>query len=218
LTLPPAGSVARDEALLVQSLCTLAEGCDRARFGNTTAAERLLRRARGFARDDPEVAAPVESNLASVCNRAGRFAEAEEHAREAVLLARKPHAYANWATAVAYQDDLDRALEIAEEGRSYHPDSLVLESTFKSLAATATGREAVPQPARGMRYHRAEQRAAAALSGKGVLFGGQWDFVSFRGKLTNPVMDPSSQDLGTAMRRANIATVHISTTNIEETG
>lgn len=163
-----------DEALLVETLTTLAVGCDR--MQRHAAAEALLQAALGFAHDD-ELAAEVHSNLASACNKNGHFGEAVAHGQAAALRARSAKGFANWAVATAYLDDVDGAAEICQRGLAEHPESAVLKSVETTLARHMTGRVATAPAARGKRYHAPAQTQRGLLEAQGEHFMNETDIV-----------------------------------------
>jgi tetratricopeptide (TPR) repeat protein len=205
---------ARDEHLLVEAVTTLAEASDTMHRHDHAAS--LLRSAFRFAHDD-RTKSNVHANLATSLNKAGEFKQAEEHAKEAVLLSRSPRGFANWSVAVAYQDDYDTAGRILEDGLAEHPDNVVLQRVHKGLARAMCGKETVRPEARGARYHTTEQTRRGSLSQPGIMFDNQFDLVRFEGRLVPFKLDPTTNSLGSIMRRAgNMHNTGITSTSLVE--
>jgi tetratricopeptide (TPR) repeat protein len=189
---------AYDERVALEAATTLAEAAQRA--ARYDVAERLLRDGLRLAHDEPTEGI-ARANYASALNGCGRYAEAEAEARESVLLCRRPTAFANWAVAVAYQDDWERAAEIIEDGLAEHPDSEALQAASASISKAMVGRTSLPEHARGRRVHSPTMMREGVDTGDGKFWG---HFAADRregGRVVKANMSTSEAGLGQWNRR-----------------
>jgi Tfp pilus assembly protein PilF len=194
---PNQGS-APDERLVLEAVTVMAEAAQRE--ARHDLAERLLRDGLRLAHDE-ETEGFARANYSCALTGCGRYGEAEAEAREAVLLSRRPQAYASWSVAVAYQDDMDRAAEILEEGLQAHPGDATLEAASANLSRAMTGKLATPEHARGLRSHGVQAERSALPLAIGKYYHNPTDAQRIGGRLVHSTLDPTSAGLGQQVRR-----------------
>lgn len=207
-------ATASDEKALLRLMTTFAEGSMKIRRYDDAA--MLLSNLLLFAHDD-DVRAELHGNVATALNHDGQFKRAEFHGREAALLRASPRGYANWATAVAYQDDFERAEKIlcdaVESVGHSHP---VLQSAQNSIRAAASTGKRRDDVALNRRSHLPSQQWRGLNQGPGRMFDNEFDTVVFQNKLYVSKMNPTSNELGSVFRRVGDLGGHISSTKSME--
>lgn len=215
----PHSTTAPDEKNIIRFLTTCAEGSAIAKQYDV--AYSILSSALKFSHDD-DTDSIIHCNASSAALLDGRFKEAEFHGRQSALLEPQPRhsgkekgrGYALWASAVAYQDDFERAGRIVEDGLSVHSASEDLQSLHQSLSSLSS--RSVPPSLRGVKAHTNGQQKRALLHGSGKSFDNEFDWIVFKNKLYPNKMDPSSNEMGSVFRRVGDLGGHISTSRSSE--
>jgi hypothetical protein len=203
---------APDERRLIRLLTTFAQGS--ISKGKAGDAASLLTQALMFAHDD-DVRGTLHSNIASAMNLQAQFSEAAFHGQEAALL-QKPKGFANWATAVAYMDDFERAQEILYDGLALHPGDPSIVAAQQAVKAVAARGPAVPRAMRGRTMRLPVQQAEQLVVGSGRSFMNEFDFIVFNKKHYAAKMNPTTNEMGSVFRRVGDLGGHVSTSMSEE--
>ena len=203
---------APDELALVRMLASFAEGG--ARSGNYEAAEKPLQSALMFSNCRGSRSA-LHSNLASAQNHQGRFLEAEENARESLMLKPSRKAYSNLTVALAYQERSDEAISSVDDALALFPEDAALSQLRASVVSHVVGRPTKSVSRDCSLYHTIKGRqqvpgqlSRGLLKGAGVLFGHEYDAVrSTAHNRSKPTtvhfqLNPTSRGLGSVMRRS----------------
>jgi hypothetical protein len=193
---------AHDERCLITMLTTFAEGAvKKKRFGD---AANMLSSMLLFSHDD-DTRAAVHANVATAHNLNGSHKEAEFHGREAALLRASPRGFINWATAVAYQDDWERASAILEDALVECPgDSMILhaQAQVAALRASLPSKDGtVPLELRGRRAHVPALQQKGLEEGEGRSFQNAFDIAVFKHQQITSKLDPTNFELGSVFRR-----------------
>jgi len=211
---------APDEVLATKLLTTLAEGCHKAKQGQSNAAAtRLLESALKFCNDDPKLSCSTHANLSSAYSAGGDFDKAQLHAREAVLRDRSnPRAFAAWTVATALQDNLDEALQISSDALEEHPESPVLQQVHEQVCRASTGRVTTPEDKRQKRYVLQSQADEGLRRSAGRVFDHSfetaWDVTGT--KRVDMKLDPRYAGLHADIRRVGFLSGHIHHTSRED--
>jgi tetratricopeptide (TPR) repeat protein len=203
---------APDEMALVRMLTTFAEGG--AQMGNFEAAEKPLQSALMFS-NCRDSRSSLHGNLASSYNLQGRFEEAEENARESLMLKPSKRAFSNLSVALAYQERSDEALAAADDALSVYPEDLSLAQLRGDIKAHVVNRPARSVDPNCSVYHtiKGRQQVPGQLTrglrdSDGVMFGHEFDAVKSsvhkKGDVTNVhfQLNPTSKGLGMVVRRS----------------
>jgi hypothetical protein len=205
-----------DEKCLISLVTTFAEGAvKKKKFGD---AANMLANLLLFSHDD-DVRAAVHANVATAQNLNGLYKEAEFHGREAALLRSSPRGYANWATAVAYQDDFERATSIISDALVECPNDDTVRRAHEqitALQASLPNRRSVPLELRGKRAYSPAQQQRGLEQGEGRNFQNMTDVSVFRHKQLNSKLNPKEFELGSVFRRVGDLGGHISSTKSME--
>ena len=203
---------APDERRLIRMLTTFAQGS--MLKGKPADAASLMSQALMFTHDD-DVRGTVHANVASAYIGNGQYEDAAFHGQEAALM-KKSKGFANWATAVAYMDDFERAEAILEDALTVHKDDPQLIATQSAVRDLASRSPAVPPQLRGKTMRSPVQQHQQLVQGKGRSFMNEFDFVEFNKKMYAPKLNPSTNDLGSDFRRVGDLGGHVSTSRSEE--
>lgn len=210
------GETAEDERCLISMVTTFAEGAiKKKRFSD---AASMLENMLLFSHDD-DVRAAVHANVATAHNLNGTYKEAEFHGREAALLRANPRGYVNWATAVAYQDDFERASSIIDDALAEHPSDDAVLSTqhqINELRRSLPNGSTVPLEFRGKRAHSPAQQSRGLVEGQGRSFQNAFDVAVFKHQQIDAKLDPQNFELGSVFRRVGNLGGHFSSTKSTE--
>ncbi|EPY22997.1 hypothetical protein STCU_02565 [Strigomonas culicis] len=216
----PPLDTAKDERKLIQLLTSFAEGC--VRKENHADAFSLLSSSLAFAHDD-ETRSIVHANVAASAILDGQFKEGEYHGRESALLATAAQkttsgsrGYALWATAVAYQDDFERAERIIDDALEIYTGDQQLLQAKEQIKTAMTANKHMSPSLRGSRMPLKSQQARGLYQGSGRLFDNEFDWAVFKNKLYPSKMDPRTNEMGSVFRRVGDLGGHISTSRSTE--
>ncbi|CUG86338.1 membrane-associated protein, putative [Bodo saltans] len=205
-----------DEKCLISLVTTFAEGAvKKKKYGD---AANMLANLLLFAHDD-DVRAAVHANVATAQNLNGLYKEAEFHGREAALLRSSPRGYANWATAVAYQDDYERATSILSDALVECPNDDLVRRTHEQISevrASLPNGSSVPLELRGKRAYSPAQQMRGLAEGEGRNFMNHTDIVISHHKQLHSKLNPRDFELGSVFRRVGDLGGHISSTKSME--
>ncbi|ORC88013.1 uncharacterized protein TM35_000192570 [Trypanosoma theileri] len=218
----PPECTAADEKKLIQLFTTVSEGCISS--GHYDEATSMLAGALMFCHD-ADTEAVAHANLAVGFLLNGEFKEAEFNGREAALLQPKPklnssggaRGYAAWATAVAYQDDFEKAESIVQDALRIHEDDELLKQLSAQIRELRTTQKLlssngeVPYSLRGSKIHMPSQRSRALATGNGKGFDNEFDWIVFNNKLYPSKMNPTTNEMGSVFRRVGNLGLFIST-------
>ncbi|KEG07465.1 hypothetical protein DQ04_09721030 [Trypanosoma grayi] len=223
----PPSTTAADERKLIHLLTTVSEGC--VSSGHYNDATSMLSNALMFCHDS-DAQAVTHANLAISCLLNGEFKQAEYNGREAALLQPKAkpvskagaRGYAVWATAVAYQDDLDEAESIVRNALCIHEGNEQLSQLagqlreLRSAQSSVSSSDEVPSLLRGSRSQLPSQRSRALANGSGKTFDNEFDWIVFKNKLYPSKMNPTTNEMGSVFRRVGDLGSFISTSRSME--
>ncbi|KAG8342422.1 hypothetical protein ERJ75_000139400 [Trypanosoma vivax] len=218
----PSETTADDEKKIIQLITTVSEGCIKAKLYSD--ASEMLGGALVFCHDT-DSRAVTHANLAFASLLNGDFKSAEYNGREAALLqpqiefARNAavRGYMGWATAVALQDDFEKASFIVKDALSMfkgHKDLEILSGKIQQLRDIQTSfseNGEVPYLLRGSKSSLPSQQARALVSGSGRGFDNEFDWVTFKNKLYPCKMNPQNNEMGSVFRRVGDLGSFIST-------
>ena len=203
---------AADEMALVRMLTSFAEGG--AQMGNYEAAEKPLQSALMFS-NCRDSRSSIHSNLASSYNLQGRFEEAEENARESLMLKPSKKAFSNLTVALAYQERSDEAMAAVDDAMLLYPEDPSLSQLRGDVKAHVVNKPARSVDPNSSVFHniKGRQQVPGQLTrglrdSTGVMFGHEFDSVKStahkKGTTTNVYfkLDPTSRGLGSAVRRS----------------
>lgn len=214
-------STADDELKLIRLMTTLAEGCAlKERYDD---AYSILSSSLLFAHDESSQSA-IHSNASVASLLDGHFDDAAYHGREAALLISAPkkaeklaaRGYQLWATAVAYQDDYDRAQSILNDALLLLPEAVELTTAREKLSSLHSLRAAKTHPSVRRSHLLKSQQTRGILNGSGTSFDNEFDWVVFKNKLYPAKMNPSSNEMGSVFRRVGDLGGAISTSRSTE--
>lgn len=216
----PDARTAEDEKKLIRLLTTFSEGC--VLKEDYDGAFSILSGALSFSHDD-DTDAVVHSNTAVAALLSGQYKEAEFHGRQAALLEpqrapsekRGGRGYVLWATAAAFQDDLDLAGRVVAKGLEVFPGNTELSALAEKVQGTPAASSSV-SALRGTVVRSKAQQSRALRHGSGRSFDNEFDWAVFKNKLYASKMNPTSNEMGSVFRRVGDLGGHISTSRSTE--